>query len=489
MADPVSLEIEKGEQICIVGDNAAGKTRLIEILTGHYPLLKNEVSYDFAPSLLKSPSENIKYVAFRDSYGQQDSNYYYQQRWNLHDISDDMPTAGQFLLESYRRADATTERDLGPREWQQELSQRNNLRILLSKLFALERMEMKHIISLSSGELRKLQLARVLGAHPRLLILDEPFIGLDATTRDNLRSLLASLVRESGLQLILVLSRRSEIPNFITHVVPVVGLKVLSKVDRKTFEESIQGPIFSCPSSARTTESTPCSSSASFPPLEVLRFSDVTIRYANRVILNHLSWTVRQGEHWALTGPNGSGKSTLLSLVCADNPQAYACHIEMFGHRRGIGQSIWEIKQYIGYVCPEMHRAYQCNIPAIDVVASGLHDSVGLFVRPRPDQRQTCIAWMRALGIEGLADRPFLRISSGEQRLCLLARAFVKDPLLLVLDEPYHGLDDCRRNIVSRLIEKYCSRPHTSLIMVSHYEEDFPSCITNRLHLEPPMNE
>ena len=132
--------------------------------------------------------------------------------------------------------------------------------------------------------------------------------------------------------------------------------------------------------------------------------------------MNELDWVVRKGEKWALTGVNGSGKSTLLSLICADNPQSYACDISLFGRKRGTGESIWEIKKHIGYVSPEIHRAYQKNIPAIDIVASGLHDSVGLYVRPKPEQRVVCEQWMKVFGVGELADTSFLQLSSGEQR-------------------------------------------------------------------------
>ena len=216
---------------------------------------------------------------------------------------------------------------------------------------------------------------------------------------------------------------------------------------------------------------------------EILKFSDVSIRYGERTILSHLNWTVREGERWALSGQNGAGKSTLLSLVCADNPQAYACNIELFGHRRGTGESIWEIKRHIGYVSPEMHRAYQKDIPAIDIVASGLNDSVGLYVRPKAEQRQQCLGWMHVFGIDELADRTFLSLSSGEQRLCLLARAFVKDPELLILDEPLHGLDNRNRALVKEIIETFCQRQHKTLVMVTHYEEELPPCINQRLTL------
>ena len=480
MAEPVNLEINKGEQIAIVGDNAAGKSRLVEILTGHYPLLLNEVHYDFPPGASRLVSENLKYVAFRDSYGEQDGTYYYQKRWNQHDIEDDMPTVGELLNISEERRVKSEE---------SELLQAHDT-YFYSSLFSLHSSLSKRIISLSSGELRKFQMAKALASNPRVLILDNPFIGLDAATRKDFRNLLENLTRETDILIILVLSKRDDIPDFITHVLPVEGLRLLPKMSLGEYRKqyaALPKPVLS-EEKRRWIADLPVRdlSEKDFYPAkggEILRFRDVSIKYGEHTILAPLNWTVHEGERWALGGPNGSGKSTLLSLVCADNPQAYACNIELFGHRRGSGESIWEIKRHIGYVSPEMHRAYLKDIPAIDVVASGTSDSVGLYVRPRPEQRELCIGWMRIFGVEGLADKSFLQLSSGEQRLCLLARAFVKDPELLILDEPLHGLDDRNRCLVRQIVKQFCQRPHKTLVFVTHYEEELPDCITHRLTL------
>ena len=219
-------------------------------------------------------------------------------------------------------------------------------------------------------------------------------------------------------------------------------------------------------------------------PDEVVKMDDVTIRYGERVILDSMNWTIRKGQKWALCGDNGSGKSTLLSLICADNPQSYACHISLFGNRRGSGESIWEIKKHIGYVSPEMHRAYSKSLPAIDIVASGLHDTIGLYKRPHPDELEVCEWWMDLFGIADLKNRNYLQLSSGEQRLVLLARAFVKDPDLLILDEPLHGLDMENRQLVKEIIETFCNREGKTLIMVSHYPDELPPCITHTLCLK-----
>lgn len=462
LARPVSLDFMDGEHIAIVGPNGAGKSLLVDMLTGKYPLLEGELSYDFSPSASKAVYDNIKYIAFRDTYGSADANYYYQQRWNAHD-QDDAPVVRDLL--------GTIKDDA--------------LKQQLFDLFRIEPMLEKKIILLSSGELRKFQLTKTLLTSPRILIMDNPFIGLDAATRDLLFHLLDELTRLASLQIVLVLSMLDDIPSFITHVVPVSNRTVGPKMTRaeylKAFREQdtaqsfdkLQQRILNYPYEH-----------ANYDSAEVVRLNKVSIRYGDRTILKDLDWTVMRGQKWALSGENGAGKSTLLSLVCADNPQSYACDISLFGRKRGSGESIWEIKKHIGYVSPEMHRAYLKNLPAIEIVASGLHDSIGLYKRPKEEQMSVCEWWMDIFGIAALKDRPFLQLSSGEQRLALLARAFVKDPELLILDEPLHGLDTYNRRRVKKVIEAFCQRRDKTLIMVTHYENELPATITHRLHLE-----
>ena len=355
----------------------------------------------------------------------------------------------------------------------------------LYELFGMERMLDKHIILLSSGELRKFQLTKTLLSNPRVLIMDNPFIGLDAKTRDLLHTLLGELTKVTHLQVILILSKSDDIPAFITHVIPVEDrvcgkkmtlqeyLAVRKPIPERMLSEEKEARILNLPYGGDL-----------YHTEHVVDLNKVSIRYGERTILKDLDWTVKCGEKWALSGENGSGKSTLLSLVCADNPQSYACDITLFGRKRGSGESIWEIKKHIGYVSPEMHRAYLKNLPAIDIVASGLHDSVGLYKRPRPEQMAACEWWMDIFGIANLKDRNFLQLSSGEQRLVLLARAFVKDPELLILDEPLHGLDLYNRRLVKDVIETFCRRKDKTMIMVTHYQEELPACITNSLFLK-----
>ena len=446
LAEPVNFVLHEGEQLAILGPNGSGKTKLVNTLIGRYPLLMNEVRYDFGEHSHRMVCDNIHYMAFRDSYGDADGSYYYQQRWHSQDV-ELSPTVRSVLPE------------VGGDEYVAALYRDFGIEALLSK----------QLVMLSSGELRRLQIVKALMTNPRVLIMDNPFIGLDAQTRTQLTDLLQRLIAERGLQLILVVSRREDIPNFVTRIV-------------KT--PSQPPPLWGGAESPRCLQAPSLRGRAGGEaPSPIISFRNVTLRYGERTIFENLNWEVCRGERWALHGRNGSGKSALLGLICGDNPQAYACDISLFGCRRGTGESIWDIKKRIGYVSPEMHRAYLKDLPAIEIVASGLHDSVGLYVRPRPEQLDTCLHWMRVFGIEDLAHRTFLKLSSGEQRMVLLARAFVKDPELLILDEPLHGLDTERREMVRALIDDFCSRPEKTLIMVTHYPEELPTCITHHKRL------
>ena len=286
---------------------------------------------------------------------------------------------------------------------------------------------------------------------------------------------------------ILVLSKTDNIPPFITHVIPVEpGRDVRNKISRDEYYATYNQKFENLLSDEKkeAIKNYPYKDSTSIAHLdEVVNFNNVCIKYGERTILKDLNWVVKRGEKWALSGENGAGKSTLLSLVCADNPQSYACNITLFGHKRGTGESIWDIKKYIGYVSPEMHRAYLKDVPAIEIVASGMSDFSSLYRKPKAEDLPTCDFWMDIFGIKHLKDTTFLKLSSGEQRLVLLARAFVRDPELLILDEPLHGLDMRNRRLVKEIINEFCKRSDKTMIMVTHYKSEYPECITNEIFL------
>ncbi|MGN0202441.1 MAG: ATP-binding cassette domain-containing protein [Candidatus Cryptobacteroides sp.] len=422
LAAPVDFVLEAGENIVVFGRNGAGKSKLIDIILGRHPIKKGSIGYSFPSPVRKYVSENVKYLAFKDCYGgETEQNYYLQQRWNSWDVNDE--------------------------------------RILMS-----------------SGELRKHSLSKVLSTEPCLLILDNPFVGLDTASRAVLNEQLKSIATGGKTSLMLVLSRVDEIPPYMTHVVEVRDGKVLPK---QRLEEWKDGRDFTpvLPSERKEAETRP-------EREEIVCLNKVTIRYGDRTILRNLDWVVHKGEHWSITGPNGSGKSTLLGIVCADNPQSYACDISLFGRKRGSGESIWDIKKHIGYVSPELHRSFKRDILAERIVANGLRDFHGLFTKADEDEIRIARRCLERFGAGHLAGTSFLNISSGEQRLVLLARAFVKNPDLLILDEPFHGLDDENVRMVREIIEEYCQNPDNTLLMVTHRMEELPSCIDRNLTLE-----
>jgi len=424
----------------IAGRNGSGKTLYID-------QLRKQLA-----------SDKVRYIAFTDSYGVNvDEQYYLQLRWNQHDIDHETPTVGELLQNAYLLTGEDT-------------AERRELQKHLYDLFCMEPLLDKYIITLSSGELRKFQLTKTLFANPKLLIMDNPFIGLDAETRDQLKALLLQLAEERDIEIMLVMSKTDDIPSFVSEV---KWFGTQEPVPTHVLSPAQQEAILSLP---YTDHDYNCQ--------HVIDMKKVTIRYGERTILKDLDWTVMNGERWALSGQNGSGKSTLLSLVCADNPQSYACDITLFDRPRGSGESIWDIKKHIGYVSPEMHRSYKRNLPAIRIVASGLMDSIGLYAIPNPKDYEKCHWWLNIFGIGHLADKPFLHLSSGEQRLVLLARAFVKDPQLLILDEPLHGLDLWNRRLAKDVIETFCQRKGKTMIMVTHYQEELPNVITNSLYLK-----
>jgi len=460
---PVSWILHKGEQWAVIGPNGSGKTLLADIVQCRTAIEQGDVIFGFEGKA----SDLVRSIAFKDVYSLADyRNSYYQQRWHATE-SEDMPTVRELLSGDENSADY------------QELLTRFDGTSCLSK----------KIIYLSSGELRKFLILRTLLKHPRILILDNPFIGLDGGSRKLLVEVLHSLAQLNGLQIILLLCNPADIPDMVTNVLSVKDRDIIDSSTRQDFlnNEKLISDLFVSETSNGTVLEEPAlpvnADRLSSDHDVTFRMEHIHIKYGKRTILKDLNWEVRNGEKWLLSGPNGSGKSTLLSLIYADNPQAYSNTLYLFDRKRGTGESIWEIKKRIGYVSPEMHIYYMENVPAVDIVGSGFFDSIGLYRTCTPQQFQEAKKWMSVFGIEKLERRLFLSLSSGEQRLVLLARAFVKDPDLLILDEPLHGLDVTNKKKVGQIISRFCTRPGKTLIYVTHYPNEIPKCVDKHFEL------
>ena len=357
----------------------------------------------------------------------------------------------------------------------EEIAEKLGITYLLDRFF----------IKLSTGETRKVLLAQALLQKPDLLILDEPFEGLDQQSVSDWQQLLQQL--NEKMALVLIVNRFSDIPSAADHVALLDHNQLILQGGRTEVE---QQSLFQQVQYAEQNVDVPLPESAvspiKLPPNQSpFELKNVTVQYGENVILNRLDWTVAPEQNWWIKGPNGAGKSTLLSLICGDHPQSYANHVVLFGKQRGSGETIWEIKRNIGYVSSQLHMDYRVNCSALEVILSGFFDSIGVYQSVPGALRIKAMQWLTRLNMEALANRPFRSLSWGQQRLLLITRAMVKHPPILILDEPLQGLDGMNRKLVKHFIEQLVNNSQTQLLFVSHQEQDAPNCITHVFEFIP----
>lgn len=450
---PVDFELNEGEHIALVGANGSGKSTLITMLTGGFYLREGKLRHN----LRKESYKAIRTVSFNGAYGTTEFPYYYQQRWHAQERESSV-TVGELL----GREDASDEK------WRQELYDLMSVRQLLDR----------EIMVLSSGELRRYHLTKALLSAPEVLVLESPFMGLDPQTRDMLCDLMRLVSDRLGVSFIMTLTDVAMLPPVVTHVYfmhDAVCSAKMTRAEAVAYPQSRPGvlvlPDFSFLGKQET----------SYENAVIMR--NVSISYGSRSVISGLDWTVRRGEAWNVTGPNGSGKSTLLSLVCADNPRAYSLDLTLFDKRRGTGESIWDIKKHIGYLSSEMHSGFSEDAPAVEVVSGGMAEGYAGTLRDKAREIAVGRRLLEVFGADKLGERRFQTLSSGEQRLVLLIRAFAKNPDLLILDEPFHGLDPARRAVAKEAIESFCSDPAKTLLFVTHFPEELPSVTDHTLNL------
>lgn len=354
----------------------------------------------------------------------------------------------------------------------------------LTKKFGLTALLERTFRKLSTGESRKVLLIRALASKPDLLVLDEPFDGLDVNTLTVLQAHLKTLVGVTPM--VLVLNRFDACPDFITDIAYVENGQLQHKVKRD--DKVAYTGLYQLLHLNTTDLQVPAADpSADIPELDpsqpLVKLTNVGVKYAEAEIFKEINWTIEPNQHWQLSGPNGSGKTALLSLITGDHPQCYVNDIFVFGLQRGNGESIWQIKQFIGYVSTALQWEYRVSASLRNVIVSGFYDSIGMYTKSADTECAIADEWLSLLGLSDRADQPFNKLSYGDQRLLLIARAMVKHPPLLILDEPCLGLDDINRQLVLVLIEKICAGSKTSVIYVNHHPEDKISGIDNYLML------
>lgn len=445
----IHLKIYRNQQWAIVGAGGSGKTSLAHALCG---LLFHSGEIIFNESVTVEMVEQQH--RFRTLSNTTD--FYYQQRFQSQD-ADDAPTIREELAPFIQENKSAVDHWL--------------------HFLALEKLIDEPLIQLSNGENKRLQLCKCLLRNPSVLIMDMPFTGLDTQGRQLLRDIMEELVKR-GIHLIVVCAAE-DIPPCITHVAELNNGSLTFAGRREEFVaiHSTKSNKLLAPEKLKGLSAAPVNFDCA------VKMVNVTIRYGERKILDNINWEVKRGECWSVSGPNGAGKSTLLSLISADNPQAYANEIYLFDKRRGRGESIWDIKKNIGLVSPEMHLYFPYTATCFEVIASGLFDTVGLFRALHEEQEQQVQRWLDILQLEKSAHRPLQQLSMSEQRITLLGRALVKNPPLLILDEPCQGLDDIQVGFFNSIVEQLCREFGNSLIYVSHYRHQLPNCIDHFLAL------
>ncbi|HEA29957.1 MAG TPA: ATP-binding cassette domain-containing protein [Leeuwenhoekiella sp.] len=319
----------------------------------------------------------------------------------------------------------------------------------------------RKLASHSSGERKKLFIEYILQQNPDFIILDNPLDHLDQASRATFKKQLQDISQEKTL--IQLANRASDFLPFITHKFDLdEDIFTLNPISASPKENLSAQKQLNLPKNGQNTANN---------DHELLKMEQVCVSYDGRPIVKDISWTIRPGDFWQLVGPNGSGKSTLLALITGESTKGYGQDLYLFGHKKGSGESIWEIKQKIGYFAPNMTELFQRNNTLLEMVLSGFFDSIGLYDRPTTLQQKQAIAWLQLANLQVDKNINFNKLSPGQQRLGLILRAVVKNPPLLILDEPTEGLDDTGAQLVIDLVNTLKDQTEMAIIFVSHRVE------------------
>ncbi|ADW16224.1 ABC transporter related protein [Desulfobulbus propionicus DSM 2032] len=428
-----------GEAWCLVGSNASGLEKLCDLLAGE--------SRAYRAEALRLPPE-LGLLSFK---GQQ-----------------------SIFEEELRKDDTDFLNRLDPGTPARAFLTDVDAHRELIKLFALDALLDRGYRQLSSGQARKLCLLQQITRGVSFLVLETPYEGLDQASCRELNRVLAGL-RVQGMGLLLLVNNTADIPDWCTHVGGLhAGALVVQGPRAQVLDEvrellRRQPPLFRVSVAElrdeRQMDGNGCDN------LVTLRRGFA--RYGEIEVFSGLELTINRGDHTLITGPNGCGKSTLLQIITGDHPLCYSNDLSLFGRRRGSGESIWEIKRQMGIVSADLHRNHRIAGSALAIVVSGLFDSIGLYTRPNSAQEQLGRRWLARLGLESKAGQPFRRLSYGEQRLLLLARALIKVPRLLILDEPTQGLDESNRLALLDFLAGIAEEELATMLYVSHRPDEF----------------
>ena len=447
--------IFSGENWLLGGNSGNGKTSLAKVIAGLLPASGNiKITFNDTSKLPAKVLFVESWYQFKNLEGV--ANFYYQQRYTSQQAKETLTVKAE--LAYYAKENHLNIADVEP---------------ILNRL-DFTSLQNSQLIELSSGEHKKLQLVKALWLKPQVLIIDQPYTGLDLKSRKNL-NLLLDEAASAGVTLILI-SNDDDLPSSINRFATIANKQLLAVDTKENLLQFI-------PQRENKTIPAFLRKSPIYSSQQIAKMENIQISYGDKKVLKNVSWEIKAGEKWLLQGHNGSGKSTLLSLINGDHPQSYANTLYLFGNKRGSGESIWDIKQHIGLISPEFHWYFDASATVWESVASGLYDSVGLF-RQLPYSKSILVdELIEYFGLTQEKNRLLNTLPLGLQRLVLLARTIIKNPELLILDEPCQGLDKQQTQHFNQLVDELCSNGMT-LIYVGHFESQLPTCLEKRIVLE-----
>lgn len=318
--------------------------------------------------------------------------------------------------------------------------------------------------TMSSGEQKKALLNHLLDQKPDFLVMVNPFDNLDVATQAHLKEQLCTI--STSRTLVQLISRLDDVLPITTNFFKLNGNELEKYASPNAFWEA-------------NRHDTHQFSGTIPPPInfiqeendELVNFTNVSVSFDGRQVLNNINWSVKQGEFWQLIGPNGSGKTTILSMITGDSHKGYGQNLTLFGQKKGSGESVWDLKQKIGYFTPSVTDKFRGYHSLENMIISGLHDSIGLYVLPTETEKRLAGQWLKLLGLYDKRDMHFRELTRGEKRLVMTARAMVKHPPLLILDEPTAGLDDESAALFVALVNKIAKESDSAILFVSHRKE------------------
>jgi molybdate transport system ATP-binding protein len=438
------LDLPKGEPLGIIGDNGTGKTVLAKAIAGIVPVSDGiaPIPYSIKPV----------YVSFQSTFQMRNGfTAFRQQRWNNID-PDSVPKVYE---------------EIEYQKYQQQLDP------LLEKFNFRKHLD-SYVISLSNGEQRKLELIRALAQHPDLLVLDNAYNGLDADSRNLLSGMLDQLASDNHT-FVLTGLKEGDFPQSVNRFVLLEKNSFPKIISKSDIPKEKDEP------STLAIEELPVWKNSTFE--ELISVKELNLVIGGKTILKNINWKVNTGECWILSGANGSGKTSLLNLIFADNPKAYGCNIRLFGKQRGSGESIWDIKKKIGFISPELQQYLPKNQNALQVICSGLFDSEGLYIKPTSYHLSLAKQWLRTVGELSWSEKLYGELSASAQRIVLILRTLIKNPPLLLLDEPFQGLDQNSIQKITAILRLIASTTNCSMILTTHFKNEIPSFFDKEIKL------